>query len=79
MRHYIAAVGLVGLLLMGFTAVEVSAQGFVYGGPMVFENTPFVNVGISGEKRVFDGVKVAFVIVVILGYSRLTPRGWGSR
>jgi hypothetical protein len=59
MRH-IAAIGLVVLVLTGLCAADAAAQGFVYGGPLVFENTTFVNAGISGEKSLHKGLKVVF-------------------
>jgi hypothetical protein len=51
MRQFMATVGVVVFGMALFGATDAKAQGFVFGGPLVFEDVPFVNIGISGENR----------------------------
>ena len=60
MRYHIALVGVIAMVLFALFAKEASAQGFVYGGPLVLENETYISAGISGEKRVYEGLKVVF-------------------
>jgi hypothetical protein len=51
MRQFMATVGVVVFGMAFFGAIDAKAQGFVFGGPLVFEDVPYVNVGISGDQR----------------------------
>ena len=52
-----------GMVLSG--ANEAKAQGFVFGGPLVVDHDPYVNVGISGEKRVYKGLGVVVGLSIL--------------
>jgi hypothetical protein len=60
MRHHIAAIVVVGLVLLGVCAADASAEGFVYGGPLVLEKDTYISAGVSGEKGIYKGLKVVF-------------------
>ena len=57
MRLHGTAIGMMMVLgMVLFGANEAKAQGFVFGGPMVLDYEPYLNAGISGEKRVYKGL-----------------------
>ena len=60
MRQFMATVGVVVIGMALFGAIDAKAQGFVFGGPLVFEDVPYVNVGISGEKRFGKSIGAVF-------------------
>ena len=60
MRQFMATVGVVVFGMAFFGAIDAKAQGFVFGGPLVFEDVPYINVGISGEKRFGKSIGAVF-------------------